>query len=191
MGSISLWCLHWRCTRYGEGRRQQHLQPWACRGWLAAATRLGHEGALAGAVRVLGSLLSVSLQAFNLERRSDSDAQLSSPSKTPGMPTRSKGIPSSASASMFSGCSRARRDAKPGVVYCPLARPVFGMSRSLGGFGGGGRALEYLILAMKSWRACEDCEDISTIGVGTNDRCLERGSLVELELWCLRRWLFL
>lgn len=61
------------------------------------------------------------------------------------------------------------------------------MSRSLGGFGGGGRALEYLILAMKSWRACEDCEDdISTVGFGTNDRCLERGSLVELELWWLR-----
>lgn len=72
-------------------------------------------------------------------------------------------------------------------MYCPLARPVFGMSRSLGGFGGGGRALEYLILAMKSWRACEDCEDdISTIGVGTNDRCLERGDLVKMELWCLR-----
>lgn len=103
-----------------------------------------------------------------------SDVQLSSPSKTPGMPTRSRGIPSSASASIFSGCSRARREAKPGVVYCPLARPVFGMSRSLGGFGGGGRALEYLILAMKSWRACEDCEeDILAIGVGTNDRCLE------------------
>lgn len=108
------------------------------------------------------------------------NAQLSSPSKTPGMPTKSKGIPSSASASMFSGCSRARREAKPGVVYCPLARPVFGMSRSLGGFGGGGRALEYLILAMKSWRACEDCEDdILSIGIGTNDRCLARGSLVE------------
>lgn len=73
-------------------------------------------------------------------------------------------------------------------MYCPLASPVFGMSRSLGGFGGGGSALEYLILAMKSWRACEDCEDdISTIGVGTTDRCLERGSLVELKVWYLRR----
>lgn len=140
-----------------------------------------------GAGKVLGLLLNVSSQALNLELCYGSDLQLSSPSKTPGMPTKSKGIPSSASASMFSGCSRARREAKPGVVYCPLARPVFGMSRSLGGFGGGGRALEYLILAMKSWRACEDCEDdILTIGVGTNDRCLERGSLVGMELWCLR-----
>jgi hypothetical protein len=68
-------------------------------------------------------------------------------------------------------------------VYCPLARPVFGMSRSLGGFGGGGRALEYLILAMKSWRACEDCEDdIWTIGVGTIYRWLERETLVKMEL---------
>lgn len=143
-----------------------------------------------GAGKVLGLLLNVSLQAFNLELCfHGSDAQLSSPSKTPGMPTKSNGIPSSASASMFSGCSRARREAKPGVVYCPLARPVLGMSRSLGGFGGGGRALEYLILAMKSWRACEDCEDdILTTGVGTNDRCLERGSLVEMKLWCLRCW---
>lgn len=74
-------------------------------------------------------------------------------------------------------------------MYCPLASPVFGMSRSLGGFGGGGSALEYLILAMKSWRACEDCEDdISTIGVGRTDRCLERGSLVELNVWYLRCW---
>lgn len=64
------------------------------------------------------------------------------------MPTKSRGMPSSASASMFSGCSRARRDAKPGVVYWPLARPVLGMSSSLGGFGGGGSALEYRILAM-------------------------------------------
>lgn len=68
--------------------------------------------------------------------------QLSSPSKTPGMPTRSNGMPNSASASIFSGCSRAKRDAKPGVVYCPLDRPVLGISRSFGGFGGGGRALE-------------------------------------------------
>lgn len=143
-----------------------------------------------GPGKALGLLLNVSLQAFNLKLcYYSSDAQLSSPSKTPGMPTKSNGIPSSASASMFSGCSRARREAKPGVVYCPLARPVFGMSRSLGGFGGGGRALEYLILAMKSWRACEDCEDdILTIDVGTNDRCLERGSLVEMQLWCLRCW---
>lgn len=35
----------------------------------------------------------------------------SSPSKTPGRPIRSMGIPSSASASMLSGCSRARREA--------------------------------------------------------------------------------
>lgn len=77
--------------------------------------------------------------------------QLSSPSKTPGMPTKSKGIPSSASASIFNGCSLIRREAKPGVVYCPLARPVFGMSSSFGGLGGGGSAFEYRILAMKSW----------------------------------------
>jgi len=48
----------------------------------------------------------------------------------------------------LSGWSRASRDAKPGVVYCPLARPVLGMSRSFGGLGGGGSALEYRILAI-------------------------------------------
>lgn len=69
----------------------------------------------------------------------------------PGIPTRSSGIPSSASASIFSGCSRARREAKPGVVYWPLARPVFGMSRSFGGIAGGGSAFECRILAIKSW----------------------------------------
>jgi hypothetical protein len=74
--------------------------------------------------------------------------QLSSPSNIPGIPTRSSGIPNSASASMLSGCSRASRDANPGFVYCPLARPVFGMSKSLGGLGGGGSALEYRIRAM-------------------------------------------
>jgi hypothetical protein len=74
----------------------------------------------------------------------------SSPSNTPGMPTKSRGMPSSASASMLRGCSLANLDAKPGLVYCPLARPVFGMSRSFGGFGGGGRALEKRMRAMKS-----------------------------------------
>lgn len=69
----------------------------------------------------------------------------------PGIPTRSSGIPSSASASIFSGCSRANRDAKPGVVYCPLARPVFGTSRSFVGIAGGGSAFECRIRAMKSW----------------------------------------
>lgn len=68
--------------------------------------------------------------------------QLSSPSNMPGIPIRSKGMPSSASASIFSGCSLANLDAKPGAVYWPLARPVFGISRSFGGFGGGGSALE-------------------------------------------------
>jgi len=58
------------------------------------------------------------------------------------------GIPSSASASMFKGCSRARRDAKAAEVYCPLSRPVLGIFKSLGGFGGGGSVLEYLIRAM-------------------------------------------
>lgn len=38
--------------------------------------------------------------------------QLSSPSKIPGMPTRSMGMPSSASASIFSGCCFTRRDEK-------------------------------------------------------------------------------
>jgi hypothetical protein len=71
-----------------------------------------------------------------------SHLQLSSPSNIPGMPTKSSGIPNSASASILSGWSRASRDAKPGVVYWPLARPVFGISRSFGGFGGGGKALE-------------------------------------------------
>lgn len=74
--------------------------------------------------------------------------QLSSPSKIPGIPTRSNGIPSSASASMFNGCSRASRDANPGCVYCPLVRPVLGMSRSFGGFGGGGRVLVYRMRAI-------------------------------------------
>jgi len=64
------------------------------------------------------------------------------PSNTPGIPTRSITIPSSASASMFSGCSRASRDAKLALVYCPLERPVLGISRSFGGHGGGGRVLE-------------------------------------------------
>jgi hypothetical protein len=77
--------------------------------------------------------------------------QLSSPSKMPGMPTRSRGMPSSASASMFKGCSRAIRDAKAGVVYWPLDRPVLGISRSFGGIAGGGSAFEYRIRAMKSW----------------------------------------
>ena len=74
--------------------------------------------------------------------------QLSSPSNMPGIPTKSSGIPSSASASILSGCSRASRDANAGEVYCPLERPVFGISRSLGGFGGGGKVLEYLIRAI-------------------------------------------
>ena len=60
----------------------------------------------------------------------------------PGIPTRSKGMPSSASASILSGCSLASLDAKPGFVYCPLARPVLGMSSSFGGLGGGGSAFE-------------------------------------------------
>ena len=66
----------------------------------------------------------------------------SSPSKTPGNPIKSIGIPSSASASMLSGCSRASRDAKPVEVYCPLANPVLGISSNFGGNGGGGRAFE-------------------------------------------------
>lgn len=44
------------------------------------------------------------------------DLQLSSPSKIPGIPTKSKGIPSSASASIFKGCSRASLPAKLGAV---------------------------------------------------------------------------
>lgn len=65
-----------------------------------------------------------------------------------GIPTKSMGIPSSASASIFSDCSRASLDAKPADVYCPLERPVLGISSSFGGHGGGGSALEYLIFAM-------------------------------------------
>lgn len=72
----------------------------------------------------------------------------SSPSNTAGRPTRSMGIPSSASASTFSGCSLARRDAKPAEVYWPLARPVLGISRSFGGLGGGASAFAYRIRAM-------------------------------------------
>ena len=44
------------------------------------------------------------------------DLQLSSPSKMPGMPTRSMGMPSSASASMFSGCCLANREEKAAEV---------------------------------------------------------------------------
>jgi len=64
------------------------------------------------------------------------------------MPTRSMGIPSSASASMLRGCSLARRDAKAAEVYCPLESPVPGIASSFGGFGGGGRVLEYRMRAM-------------------------------------------
>lgn len=45
------------------------------------------------------------------------DLHVSSPSKTPGIPTRSKRIPSSASASMFRGCSRATRPVNEGTRY--------------------------------------------------------------------------
>jgi hypothetical protein len=75
-------------------------------------------------------------------------SQLSSPSNIPGIPTKSNGMPSSASVSMFSGCSRAKRDANPVEVYWLPSRPVPGMSKSFGGFGGGGKVFEYLILAI-------------------------------------------
>ena len=76
-------------------------------------------------------------------------------------------MPSSASASIFSGCSRASLDAKLADVYCPLERPVLGISRSLGGHGGGGSALEYLIRARKSCGTTLDrCELIVTLGGG-------------------------
>ena len=89
----------------------------------------------------------------------------SSPSNTLGMPTKSMGIPNSASASMLSGCSRASLDAKLADVYCPLERPVLGISSSLGGHGGGGSALEYLIRARKSCGTTLDrCELIVTFG---------------------------
>jgi hypothetical protein len=101
--------------------------------------------------RCLDSYKDVRMTTFYEPRTPRVNSQLSSPSKMPGMPTRSKGMPSSASASMFNGCSRARREAKPGAVYCPLARPVLGISSNLGGFGGGGSALEYRMRAMKSW----------------------------------------
>lgn len=57
-------------------------------------------------------------------------------------------MPSSASASIFTGYSLASRDANPALVYCPLERPVFGMSRNLGLNGGGGSAFEYRMRAM-------------------------------------------
>ena len=102
---------------------------------------------------------------------------VSSPSNTLGIPTRSMGIPNSASASMFKGCSRASLDAKLADVYCPLERPVLGMSSSLGGHGGGGSALEYLIRARKSCGTTLDrCELIVTFGGG------ESGSGVD-ALW--------
>jgi hypothetical protein len=66
----------------------------------------------------------------------------------PGRPTRSILIPSSASASILRGCSRANRDEKPIDVYCPDDRLEFCISRSLGAKGGGGSALEYRIRAM-------------------------------------------
>ena len=49
-------------------------------------------------------------------RKSKVHSQLSSPSKMPGIPTRSMGMPSSASASILSGCCRAIRDAKAADV---------------------------------------------------------------------------
>lgn len=49
---------------------------------------------------------------------------------------------------MFSGCSLANLDAKAAEVYWPLESPVLGMSRSLGGHGGGGSALENRIRAI-------------------------------------------
>jgi len=73
---------------------------------------------------------------------------LSSPSKTRGRPMRFNGIPSSASASMFRGWSLSSRAAKAGDVYRPLDSEASGMSRSLGGFGGGGNVFEYLMRAM-------------------------------------------
>jgi hypothetical protein len=114
----------------------------------------GHEGeALEGALELELLLNQLVLkpshsEADALQSSAMAALQLSSPSNIPGIPTKSRGIPSSASASTLSGCSRANRDANAGEVYCPLERPVFGMSRSLGGFGGGGRVLEYLIRAM-------------------------------------------
>ena len=80
--------------------------------------------------------------------KEDLDSPLSSPSKIPGIPTRSKGIPSSASASMLRACSLAKRDEYAAEVYCPLESPVSGMFNSLGGNGGGGRVLEYRIRAI-------------------------------------------
>lgn len=58
------------------------------------------------------------------------------------------GMPSSAFASMFNGCSLASLDANAADVYCPLDRPVLGISRSFGGHGGGGSALENRMRAM-------------------------------------------
>lgn len=101
---------------------------------------IGDAGGCLNSCTVIVSICASKLSSGKL--------QLSSPSKIPGMPTRSNGIPSSASASIFNGCSRASREAKPGVVYCPLARPVLGISRSLGGFGGGGKLLVYRMRAM-------------------------------------------
>lgn len=75
-----------------------------------------------------------------------SGSQLSSPSKIPGIPTRSMCMPSSASASMFRGCSRARREEKAAEVKYFI--PAVGIFNNLGAPGGGGRVFSYRIRAM-------------------------------------------
>jgi len=58
---------------------------------------------------------------------------------------RSRGIPPSASMSMFGGCCCANKDVYSGVVYGSMG---VGILRSLGGKGGGGRGFWYRIRAM-------------------------------------------
>jgi hypothetical protein len=62
----------------------------------------GHEDAVAAHVKELGWLFRIKV-SLCAKRRTPHHLQLSSPSKIPGIPTKSNGIPSSASASILSG----------------------------------------------------------------------------------------
>lgn len=82
-------------------------------------------------------LPQVSINASGRKRLRALNLQLSSPSNIPGTPTKSMGIPSSASASILRGCCLAKRDEKFAEVK--YVKPSVGMFKSFGGPGGGGR----------------------------------------------------
>ncbi len=90
-----------RYIRYVEGRRLQNLRIWVFQELTKVEEGGDHEGEVLVDVMELGWLkvgdehLRLPMDVLHL--------QLSSPSKIPGIPTRSKGIPSSASASILSG----------------------------------------------------------------------------------------